>query len=163
MHFVFVYGTLKQGEPNHYLLENDANGVRIFRGKAKTVNKFPLVVASRYNIPFVLDCAGTGLNIQGEIYEVDDDMLGHLDKLEQHPNYYTRTAQEFEIISSSNVEDIKVGDVIKGGIYLLKNFKEDLLKLPFLETYEDQGYVKPWERSSKDPWIGDVKKSLDKN
>ena len=69
MHFVFVYGTLKQGEPNHYLLENDANGVRIFRGKAKTVNKFPLVVASRYNIPFVLDCAGTGLNIQGEIYE----------------------------------------------------------------------------------------------
>ena len=70
-------------------------------------------------------------------------MLGHLDKLEQHPNYYTRTPQEFEIISSSNVEDIKVGDVIKGGIYLLKNFKEDLLKLPFLETYEDQGYVKP--------------------
>ena len=69
MHFVFVYGTLKQGEPNHYLLENDANGVRIFRGKAKTVNKFPLVVASRYNIPFVLDCAGTGLNIQGEIYQ----------------------------------------------------------------------------------------------
>ena len=69
MHFVFVYGTLKQGEPNHYLLENDANGVRIFRGKAKTINKFPLVVASRYNIPFVLDCAGTGLNIQGEIYE----------------------------------------------------------------------------------------------
>ena len=69
MHFVFVYGTLKHGEPNHYLLENDANGVRIFRGKAKTINKFPLVVASRYNIPFVLDCAGTGLNIQGEIYE----------------------------------------------------------------------------------------------
>lgn len=70
-------------------------------------------------------------------------MLGHLDKLENHPTSYTRTAQEFEIISSSNVEDIKVGDVIKGGIYLLKNFKEDLLKLPFLETYEDQAYVKP--------------------
>ena len=69
MHYIFVYGTLKQGEPNHYLLKNEDNGVKIYCGKAKTVNKFPLVVASRYNIPFVLDCAGTGLNIQGEVYK----------------------------------------------------------------------------------------------
>ena len=69
MHFVFVYGTLKNGQPNHYLLENEANGVKIFCGKAKTVKKFPLVVASRYNIPFLLDCAGTGFNIQGELYK----------------------------------------------------------------------------------------------
>ena len=46
-------------------------------------------------------------------FRVDDAMLGHLDKLENHPTHYTRTAQEFEIISSSNVEDIKVGDVVK--------------------------------------------------
>ena len=76
-------------------------------------------------------------------FRVDDDMLGHLDKLENHPTSYTRTAQEFEIISSSNGGDIKAGDVIKGGIYLLKNFKEKLLQLPCLETYEDQAYVKP--------------------
>ena len=69
MHFVFVYGTLKQGEPNHYLLENEGNGVKIFCGKAKSAKRFPLVIASRYNIPFVLDCAGTGFNIQGEVYK----------------------------------------------------------------------------------------------
>ena len=66
---IFVYGTLKQGEPNHYLLENEGNGVKIFCGKAKSAKKFPLVIASRYNIPFVLDCAGTGFNIQGEVYK----------------------------------------------------------------------------------------------
>lgn len=69
MNLVFVYGTLKQGEPNHYLLKNEANGQKVFCGRGKTVEKFPLVISSRYNIPYVLDCAGTGLNIEGEIYK----------------------------------------------------------------------------------------------
>merc|ERR1712241_56640 len=111
---------------NHYLLENEDNGVKIYCGNAKTVNKFPLVIASRYNIPFVLDCTGTGFNIQGEVYEVDDSMLGHLDKLEQHPSYYTRTLEDFEILLSSD-DSIKQGEVIKGGIYLLKNFKKEMM------------------------------------
>ena len=77
-------------------------------------------------------------------YRVDDNMLGHLDKLEQHPSYYTRTPEEFEIILSTE-ETIKSGEVIRAGIYLLKNFKKELLDLPFLECYDGtiQPYVKP--------------------
>ena len=44
-------------------------------------------------------------------------MLGHLDKLERHPSYYTRTLEEFEIILS-NEETIKQSEVINAGIYL---------------------------------------------
>ncbi len=58
--FAFVYGTLKKGEPNHYWLTDTANGTATFVGTGVTQNLFPLVIASRYNIPFLIDKQGTG-------------------------------------------------------------------------------------------------------
>jgi gamma-glutamylaminecyclotransferase len=57
---VFVYGTLKRGQPNHYLLTDGSNGFSKFIANATTSEKFPLVVATRYNIPFLLHRAGVG-------------------------------------------------------------------------------------------------------
>lgn len=57
---VFVYGTLKRGQPNHYLMNESKNGSAKFIAKAKTIQKFPLVVATRYNIPFLLNKPGFG-------------------------------------------------------------------------------------------------------
>ena len=57
---IFVYGTLKRGQPNHHRLVESSNGVAKFLGAAKLVKRYPLVVAGRYNIPFLLDKEGEG-------------------------------------------------------------------------------------------------------
>lgn len=54
-HYVFVYGTLKKGEPNYHVITNKNNGFSEFVGGYRTVEKYPLVIASKYNIPFLLD------------------------------------------------------------------------------------------------------------
>ena len=65
-HLVFVYGTLKTGEPNHHVLQDPTKGKKELLGVGETASKFPLVVASRYNIPYLLDAPGEGLNVKGE-------------------------------------------------------------------------------------------------
>lgn len=75
-------------------------------------------------------------------------MLSHLDKLENHPIYYTRTQEEFQVLKAESSSDLKDGEIVKAGIYLLKNFKEELLKLPYLVDYSGNNelgkiYVKP--------------------
>merc|ERR1711936_990284 len=75
---VFVYGTLKKGQPNHHWLSTAENGWQRFLGEAETNNKFPLVIASRYNIPYLIDQPGTGNRIHGE----------------DHPNYYQRRPEK---------------------------------------------------------------------
>lgn len=48
---IFVYGTLKQNEPNHEeLVKRKAK----FICKANSVCKWPLIIASECNLPFLL-------------------------------------------------------------------------------------------------------------
>lgn len=53
----FFYGTLKRNEPNHDQLKN-LNVT--FLSEAITVDKYPLIIASDYNIPFLLNKKGYG-------------------------------------------------------------------------------------------------------
>lgn len=87
---VFVYGTLKSGEPNHYWLTDVKNGGATFIGAGKTKTKFPLIIGSRFNVPFLLNQPGVGYEINGEIYSVDEKMLANLDVLEDYPQLYDR-------------------------------------------------------------------------
>lgn len=88
-----MYGTLKRGQPNHHWLSRQENGAARFLGTGRTARTFPLVIGTRYNIPFLLDRCGTGNNVQGEVYEVDEAMLRNLDILEDYPRFYDREQQ----------------------------------------------------------------------
>ena len=60
LHRIFVYGTLKRGQPNYHLLTDLSKGVAKWLGAAKLEKKYPLVVASQFNVPFLLDKEGEG-------------------------------------------------------------------------------------------------------
>ena len=82
-------------------------------------------------------------------FRVDDSMLGHLDKLENSPIYYTRTQETFSILEPTEESNMKPEEEIEGGIYILKNFRQELLKLPHFECYSShdneshQSYIRP--------------------
>ena len=58
---VFCYGTLKRGEPNHWVMEQiEADQFVEFIGDGLTLRNIPLVIATKYNIPFLLNEEGKG-------------------------------------------------------------------------------------------------------
>lgn len=65
--------------------------------------------------------------MKGEVYSVDQQMLGRLDVLEDYPKFYDREEQEITVAS----------EIHQCWVYLLKNFPEKLLSLPLLEDYRD--------------------------
>lgn len=87
---VFVYGTLKNGGINHSVLSSESNGFAKYVCNGITAVKFPLIVGTRRNVPFLLNAPDTGHNISGEIYSIDKEMFKHLDTLEMYPQLYER-------------------------------------------------------------------------
>ena len=51
---LFLYGTLKTGQPNEAKMHNAENGEAKLLFKAVTVERWPLVVATKHAIPFLL-------------------------------------------------------------------------------------------------------------
>ena len=54
---LFFYGTLKRNEPNHHHILN--RNVK-FVSEATTVDKWPLIIATDYNIPYLVNKKGYG-------------------------------------------------------------------------------------------------------
>jgi len=79
---VFVYGTLKRGQPNHALLARSR-----FCGEAQ------LAGLALYNLgPFPMAIASSDPQavLQGEVYAVNAEQLAALDRLEGAPRLYDR-------------------------------------------------------------------------
>ena len=85
-HRVFVYGTLKSGFWNHYLLE----GCEFF-GRAATVPTYKMIENKMIENSFpVIMPDPEGKPVIGEIYTVDDETLARLDQLEREGSSYDR-------------------------------------------------------------------------
>lgn len=72
----------------------------------------PLVIGTRYHIPFLLNKQGVGNYVTGEIYEVDDQMMEVLDNLEDCQRLYKRDVQPMNLgIDMGWVINIKYANV----------------------------------------------------
>jgi gamma-glutamylaminecyclotransferase len=94
-HRVFVYGSLMSGLHNHHMLD----GARRV-GRGTTGPHYRMV--SLGGFPAVL--AGGSSAVAGELYEVPGRVLGRLDRLEGHPDWYRRTPCDVRLDDGTAVE-----------------------------------------------------------
>ena len=103
MPYLAVYGTLKKGHSNHDVYLKDAK----FIGKGITVEKYVLV---EQVIPFCIPPnkveGGEKIasRIKVEVYEVNEETLRKIDKLEGHPNWYIRKLIDIEMETGETVK-----------------------------------------------------------
>ncbi|CAJ0578621.1 unnamed protein product, partial [Mesorhabditis spiculigera] len=128
---VFVYGTLKKNEPNHHYLMA-TSGSCDFIGNGRSVSKFPLIIATQFNIPMALRDRKRGKRIQGEVYKIDEEKLGYLDELEAYPDLYTRELETIEMAD---------GSTEKAWMYLLHEWRDDIFDTSseLLDCYSSKG------------------------
>ena len=69
--------------------------------------------------------------LPGEIYNVDNNMLAALDRLEDAPRFYQRKTKVIEVLDEP-------GETILSYIYLLEDYKKELLQKEMLSTYKSQ-------------------------
>ena len=112
---LFVYGTLRQGQGNHRLIQRCE-----FIGMAATVRAYTMKASG---IPFVLkDPPRT--HIRGEVYRLDTRELSSVDRLEGHPRNYRREeipvlidGQDFPVSAWIYFHPTGAGELIESGDY----------------------------------------------
>ncbi len=113
---IFVYGTLKQGFHNHYLLEQSK-----YVGTGWTSEKYAMY---QDGIPYVVKDESVS-RIQGEVYSIDDETLESLDRLERHPEWYNREQVEVAMDLADEIllawlyfNPTPDGEIVESGIFV---------------------------------------------
>jgi len=86
---VFVYGSLKRGQSNAFMMEGAQ-----FVAPARSVQCWRLVALPHY--PALVREEGP-CRITGEVWEVPETMMAELDRFEEVPVLYTRQEIEVEL------------------------------------------------------------------
>ncbi len=106
MPLLFVYGTLRYGSFNNWRLSNDT-----YVGKITTATDFYMVMVRSRSQPFIsrqqILPDTKPCRIVGELYDVSPTTLTYLDRMEGHPDRYTR-------------QRILLEDGVKAEAYLLE-------------------------------------------
>jgi len=117
-------------------MTDGATGTHRLIGKAETLTKFPLIIGSDYNIPFLLNSPDKGFQVEGEVYAVDEKKLAVLDELEAHPHFYRRERHLVKFLDGDfALKQVEVW------IYLLPNWREQLFNeaTVMFKTYSSNG------------------------
>jgi gamma-glutamylaminecyclotransferase len=122
-HFIFAYGTLKQGFPNHGLMEDlKTKDDAVFMDTYFTENPYPLVIGP-HGIPYLINLPGSGHRVKGEVYAVSDDAVVRLDEFEGVRNgYYERIP--VVVVTEEGGEKVEAE-----GYFGHRNFGEKLWKM----------------------------------
>ncbi|KAM5275355.1 gamma-glutamylaminecyclotransferase isoform 1-T1 [Hipposideros larvatus] len=144
MAHVFVYGTLKRGQPNHKVLLDDANGCATFQGQGHTVEPYPLVIAGEHNIPYLLNLPGHGHRVAGEIYTVDERMLRFLDEFEDCPIMYQRTSVRTAVLEWEGAHRAPQGppaaeQTLQCFVYSTATYPPEWVHLQYHHNYDSLG------------------------
>ncbi|KAL8570194.1 hypothetical protein ACOMHN_030989 [Nucella lapillus] len=149
---IFVYGTLKQGQPNYQYLLDTTTGQATRVGRGHTREKYPLVIAGNYNIPYLLYKPGDGHQVSGDIYIVDNKKRDYLDDFESHPTYYER--MEDDIVMTDERGESKT---LKCWVYFMKHYKPQMAQLTRWPSYDSLGpHNLPYVESEKTEDLSDI-------
>ena len=105
-------------------------------------------------------CQLSCLKISTEIYEVDQNVLSVLDKLEGHPKWFKRTL--CEIIANEKVSGIDARDIVQCSAYFLTNFAQTFLSQEFRSEYTMQEHNLTYtEKSKRNKYCDVISQSLE--
>lgn len=122
--YIFTYGTLKRGFPNHHLLDD-----AIFVSNAITCEKYQMYPCTNEKFPFLIKSQKVQ-QIKGEVFKTNSkELLEDLDDLEGYPNLYLK---EFIDVQLDNKE------IIKALIYV-KNEKTYLNAVDYSNPLDEWG------------------------
>ena len=138
-HRVFVYGTLKSGFPNHYLLE----GCEFF-GRAVTVPTYKMI---ENGFPVIIPDPD-GRRLAGEIYVVDDETLARLDRLEREGSSYDRKLIDVTLASGEQLPT-------RAFIYVGREdrFGDAFARVPLYANVNERGEL-DWKAAASPPKTG---------
>ena len=83
--------------------------------------------------------------ITGDVYRIDDVMLGACDKFEWYPEVYDRSQISVRITETASngdeCPDVRVGEVITTWAYMFKNFSSELLRRKSFDDFNKSDHL----------------------